>query len=172
MDRRVFLALGVLAAAAGSPAFAQQVRTAGEKGQMLHVHPAELVRAIYRVALSRNGVAVGTQALVKLGHNRAEASQMTGLAISIVRKCRSLDNFLRLADGSRPEGVTLDDREMALLRSVGVPRSAAGARSWEGSSGRTWEGSEMIAAPGAGAGTSEDRLHTRWDGRTWEGSAR
>ena len=169
MDRRVFLALGVLAAAAGSPAFAQQVRTAGEKGQMLHVRPAELIRAIYRVALLRNGAAVGTQALVKLGHNRAEASQMTGLAISIVRKCRSLDNFLRIADGSRPEGVMLDDREIALLRSVGVPRGgAAGARVWEGNSGRTWEGSEMIAAPRPG----DNRPQTIWDGRTWEGSAR
>lgn len=169
MDRRVFLALGVLAAAAGSPAFAAQVRAASEKGQMLHVHPAELVRAIYRVAMSRNGAAVGTAALIKLGHNRTEAAQMTGLAISIVRKCRSLDNLLMLGEGRRPEGVTLDDREMALLRSVGVPRGAAAARTWEGSSGRTWEGSELAVSSGTGAG--DDRLHTRWDGRTWEGSS-
>ena len=168
MDRRVFLALGVLAAAAGSPAFAQQVRVAGEKGQMLHVNPTALVRAIYQVAMSRNGAAVGTRALVKLGHNRAEAGQITTLAISIVRKCRSLDAFLMLADGSRPAGVMLDDREVALLRRVGVPRGgAAGARVWEGSSGRTWEGSEMIAAPRPG----DNRPPTIWDGRTWEGSA-
>ena len=136
---------------------------------MLHVHPAELVRAIYSVALSSNGAAVGTRALVKLGHTRAEAGQMTRLAISIVRKCRSVENFLTLAGGSRPEGVVLDDREMALLRSVGVPRGgAAGARVWEGSSGRTWEGSEMIAAPRPG----DNRPGTIWDGSTWEGSAR
>jgi hypothetical protein len=161
MDRRVFLALGVLAAAAGSEAFAAQVRLAGEKGQMLHVDGGALVKAIYQVALSRDGVAVGTRALTKLGHNPAEARQMTRLAISIVRKCGSYDNFLGLAGGKAPDGVKLDSREMALLRRVGVPRAAA-AGTWEGSSGRTWEGS-ALAAPRPGT------PGTVWDGRTWEG---
>lgn len=164
MDRRVFLALGVLAAAAGSPAFAEQVRVAGEKGSMLHVRAADLVRSIYRVGLSRNGQSVGTKALVKLGHNRAEAGQMTTLAISIARKCGSLENFLMLGEGKRAPTVRLDDREMALLRRVGVPRGGpAGARVWEGSSGRTWEGSAMVAGKPVGPAAI-------WDGRTWEGS--
>ena len=38
MDRRVFMALGILAAAAGSPVFAEQVRVASAKGELLHVN--------------------------------------------------------------------------------------------------------------------------------------
>lgn len=163
MDRRVFLALSVLAAAAGSPAFAEQVRVAGEKGSMLHLHPRALVRSIYRVALSRNGQSVGTKCLVKLGHNRSEAAQMATLTISIARKCGSLENFLKLGSGKPLPDVRLDSREMALLRRVGVGGAAA-AGTWEGSSGRTWEGSAMVAGKPVGPAAI-------WDGRTWEGSA-
>lgn len=159
MDRRIFLALGVLAAAAGSPAFAEQVRAAREQGGMLHIDRGALVDAIYRVALSRNGAAVGTRALTHLGHNRGEAAQMTRLAIGIARKSGSPESFRMIVDGRLPAGVRLDDRESALLRSV---RAGGGS----GGPGRTWEGSAMTAAPRPGQGARP----TIWDGRTWEGS--
>jgi len=160
VDRRVFLALGVLAAAAGSPAFAEQVRVAGEKGKMLHINRDMLILAIYTVALSRNAQAVGVNALTKLGHNRDEARQMTTLAISIARKSKTAKNFKMLVDGRSSAGIMLDEREMALLRRVGSSTGGEG-----GIWGRTWEGSEMIAAPRPG------RPATVWDGRTWEGSS-
>lgn len=128
---------------------------------MLHVDRSALIDAIYSVALSRNGAAVGVRALTRLGHNREEATQMSRLAISIVRKSGSPENFRMLVDGRRPDGVRLDDRESALLRSV----SASGG---SGGPGRTWEGSALAAAPRPGQGAQE----TIWDGYTWEGSAR
>lgn len=150
MDRRVFLALGVLAAAAGSPAFAEQVRVAGEKGKMLHVNRAALIQAIYRVGLSRNGTSVGTKALTVLGHNRNEAARMAALGVSIVRKSGSPDKFAMLVNGGAAAGVALTGPEMGLLRRVA---SRPGSTIWDG---RTWEGSAS--------------LHTKWDGHTWEGS--
>lgn len=156
MDRRVFLALGILAAAAGSPAFAEQVRVAGEKGQMLHVNRDALVQAIYRVALSANGSTVGTNALMKLGHNRGEASQITAMAISIARKSGTAENFEMLVSGRQPSGIVLDARERALLSRFALAGNTGTV--WDG---RTWEGSALSAA-----------RKTIWDGRTWEGSAR
>ncbi len=154
MDRRVFLALGILAAAAGSPAFAEQVRVAGEKGKMLHVNRDALIRAIYQVALSKNGSTVGTKALMQLGHNRDEASQTTTLAISIARKSRTAANFKMLVDGRLPDGIVLDARERALLSKFALANHTGTI--WDG---RTWEGSALKASK------------TIWDGRTWEGSS-
>ena len=151
MDRRVFVALGIIAAAAGSPALALQVERAQERGQMLHVNRASLLDAIYRIGVADNGASVGAEALVALGHNREEASQMATLAVSIIRKAGSSTNFAMLVDGQRVPGVTLDARETALLRRVSASRGRDG--------GRTWEGHSLRAAGGI------------WDGRTWEGSA-
>ena len=158
MDRRVFMALGILAAAAGSPVFAEQVRVASAKGELLHVNRRALIQAIYHVALSGKASTVGGNALMKLGYNKGEAAQITALTMSIARKSRSAANFEMLVDGREVEGVMLDDRERALLSRY-FGGNAAGGTVWDG---RTWEGSDYAAA----------RLHTKWDGRTWEGSAR
>lgn len=158
MDRRVFMALGILAAAAGSPVFAEQVRVASDKGELLHVNRGALIQAIYRVAMSGKASTVGGNALMKLGHNKGEAAQITALTISIARKSRSAANFEMLVDGREVAGVMLDDRERALLSRYSGG-NAAGGSVWDG---RTWEGSAYAAT----------RLHTKWDGYTWEGSAR
>ena len=162
MDKRVLLALGILAAAAGSPAFAEQVRVAseqvrvaGEKGKMLHVNRDALIQAIYRVALSPNGSTVGTKCVMKLGHNRDEARQTVEVAISIARKSRTAENFKMLVDGRLPAGIVLDARERALLTQFALANHTGTI--WDG---RTWEGSALKASS-----------PTVWDGRTWEGSS-
>ena len=142
MDRRIFVALMTLASAAGvSPVLAEQIRHAEATGDMRHISQDELLRSIYSVSMSPNGARVGAKALVELGHNPQEAAEMTELAISISHKAGSYANFKGLISGDQMGNVQLSAREMALLRSV------------------------------AARGGEAAKLHTKWDGRTWEGSS-
>lgn len=155
MDRRLFLALTTLAAAAASPVLAQQVARAVATGEAHHISRDEVIRALYRTCTGGN-MALGIKALTELGHAPGEARELASQASSIAKKSMSFENFrMLLLEGRASKDFMLSDRETALIRSLHTK--------WDG---RTWEGSAMRAKPRPAKAT------VGWDGRTWEGSAR
>jgi len=178
VDRQVFAALVILASAAGaSSALAMELQGAGdpkhaqERPQAADMQRAEaparvsqesVLQSVYKVAMSEHGPEVGAKAFAQLGYNEREAGQMSEVAIGIVRKAGSYDNFKAMIAG-KSKATPLDPREMAMIRTVSTRAGIHTA--WDG---HTWEGSSIAAKP-------DPRLHPKpasvWDGRTWEGSA-
>lgn len=153
----MFLALTTLAsAAAATPGFAEQVRLAAATGNAKHITRDDLLRSVYKVSLSPKGEAVSNKALMELGYNKDEAARLTKLAMDIARMAGSYKGFVAVIDGNAPANVKLSSADTALLRPL-VVRGAEAARLHTKWDGYTWEGSS---------------IHVKWDGRTWEGSAR
>lgn len=140
MDKKTILALLALASAAESPALAQQVRQAEKTGDAKHISQTDLLRAVYKVSLNGNGA---EKALIHLGYNAAEASQITKTASKIASDAGSYENFRSIVEGKVPKGIKLSEQETALIRSVTLTTGGGGRqgrRMWEGTKGRTWEG--------------------------------
>lgn len=166
MDKRLFAALMTLAAAPGAlPGLTAELQAAAVQGPSAIKHDTVL-RSVYEVAITRDGVKVGTKAFMNLGYGPSEAAQLANMAHSLAIKAGSYDRFVAIATGRAPSGVALNPRDRALLRSLNTGASGHGksARLHTGWDSHTWEGRAV-----ASHNTSVAR--GIWDGRTWEGSA-
>lgn len=152
-------ALMTLATAMGaSPTLAEELRRGEVAGESARVTRNSVLQSVYSVAMSRTGLVVGAMAFRDLGYNKRESVQMSEMAIGIVRKSGSFENFQAVLKGQSPKGVKLGPREMAMLRSFGARQEVAGG------DGRTWEGHALINnKPHA-----DDKPSVR--AVTWEGS--
>ncbi len=158
MDRKIFLALsGLIAAAAATSAEAADLPGGMAHGPATTVGGVraysrdQVLQAIYKLAFSPNGNHEISWAFTQLGYAPGEASQMAGVTIALASKAGSYMNFESVIDGKKSVSVSLNAREMALLRTIamrpGSGGSLAGLKTWTGSSGRTWEGSATRAVP-------------------------
>ncbi len=154
----MFLALlTVASAAAATPGLAAQVQLAAATGSIKHISRDDLLQSIYKISLSPKGAAVSNKALMQLGYNKDEAARLSMLAMDIATMAGSYKGFVAVIDGNAPANVKLSSADAALLRPL-VARGKEAAKLHTAWDGRTWEGSS--------------NLHVAWDGRTWEGSAK
>ncbi len=148
MDRRILAALTILAGAAeAAPSLAAELRNAPAQGTA-PVTRDSVLRSAYNVALSPNGGKVASAAFMKVGYSQAEADQMSLIAKSIAMKSGSYANFQMALEGRVPNGVMLNAREMALLRTIsslnpGDNTAKMKKTAWDG---YTWDGHGAISA--------------------------